>query len=435
MSYKIKKIKKDQSGFASIVIALLLIVVLALLTVGFSQLATKEQQTALTNQLANQAFYAAETGINDTVKEINDGNINSSTPNVNSGKCLDLNGAQFNPEIDSNSAVSYSCLIVDLQPSNLLYTNVGNGDGHHATFQVIDKTGLPTYLTSLTVQWSSTDGQNSNFASSCSTSCFPEDNASNWSFPAVLQFNITPVAAFNRTSLIQNSFTDYMYPSGGNGGNVNYGSALTNFSEQGTITQNSCNKSGFSGYTCQVSINNLPVLAPGTFYNISFINYYDTSNINIIGSGPNGSIDFTNAQESIDVTGQAKNVLKRLAVRVPYNDLALPNYAIQAQNICKRLQTTPGNSFGTAYANPDYSTANSGPCFLGGSSSGVVIIPSGGGGGGGSGGGGSGGGSGGGGGRGGGGPGGGGSGGGEIGHGGGGGGGGGRPIGPPPPRP
>ena len=65
-----KKSGWNEEGFASIVIALILIIVLSLLTIGFAQLARREQQTALSKQLANQAQYAAESGINDAYYDL-----------------------------------------------------------------------------------------------------------------------------------------------------------------------------------------------------------------------------------------------------------------------------------------------------------------------------------------------------------------------------
>src|SRR4051794_12557602 len=59
-----------EDGFASIVIALVMITVLALITVSFAQLARREQQSALSKQLASQANYAVESGINDLKNKI-----------------------------------------------------------------------------------------------------------------------------------------------------------------------------------------------------------------------------------------------------------------------------------------------------------------------------------------------------------------------------
>ena len=364
---KNEKISKNQeAGFASIVITLLLIIVLALLTTGFSQLARNEQQNALNKQLANQAYYAAETGINDTIKDISANNINNQTPNVNTNSCIHpATGFTSHQNIDAQTGVSYRCLTVYLNPGNIYYTNVGSGVGHHITFEVIDSNNNPVTLNSLTVQWSSTDGHNSTFRPSCSNNCFPA--AGNWTSPAVIQFSVTPLSTSDRTSLIANTFTDYLYPSSGSGGSTPYYDSRNNFANQGNITGNACSASGVNGYTCSASISNLPNIAAGSFYTVNFINYYDTSNISITGNDNSARpVQFKNAQVMIDVTGQAKNVLKRLQVRVPYNNSGVPDYAIQAQNVCKRLEATPSNTFGTQSI--DVNGGNPSPgsaCYLG----------------------------------------------------------------------
>src|ERR1039458_10050844 len=86
MQARLTKIKDDQSGFASIVIASVIILVLSLITVGFAQLMQREQRSALDRQLSSQAYYAAESGINDAVSAINSGfNVAKSTcPEYNS---------------------------------------------------------------------------------------------------------------------------------------------------------------------------------------------------------------------------------------------------------------------------------------------------------------------------------------------------------------
>src|ERR1700722_1988557 len=77
------KFQENEQGFASLVIALVIIVVIALITVGFAQLSRREQQTALDKQLANQAYYAAESGVNDTYYLIQNALVNpAATPSL-----------------------------------------------------------------------------------------------------------------------------------------------------------------------------------------------------------------------------------------------------------------------------------------------------------------------------------------------------------------
>jgi Tfp pilus assembly protein PilX len=69
-----KRINIDnESGFASLVVASVLIVVLSLMTVGFAQLMRSNQTSALNKQLSDQAYYAAESGINDAAQAYNAG--------------------------------------------------------------------------------------------------------------------------------------------------------------------------------------------------------------------------------------------------------------------------------------------------------------------------------------------------------------------------
>jgi hypothetical protein len=79
----------------------------------------------------------------------------------------------------------------------------------------------------------------------------------------------------------------------------------------------------------------------------------------------------------IDVTGKARDVLKRLQARVllnngytnsvtntyiPDDNAPLTKDALQAQNICKRVQTAPATADfqqGTSYDTPSYATSGS----------------------------------------------------------------------------
>ena len=59
---------KDERGMVAIMIAMFLMIILSLITLGFLRLMQREQRQALDNSLSTQAYYAAESGINDAVK-------------------------------------------------------------------------------------------------------------------------------------------------------------------------------------------------------------------------------------------------------------------------------------------------------------------------------------------------------------------------------
>ena len=85
-----------------------------------------------------------------------------------------------------------------------------------------------------------------------------------------------------------------------------------------------------------------------------FISLYDTSDVKISANGiPVGGtsqqLQLQNSQAEIDVTARAQDVVKRIKVRVPIDAStsgSIPDYALQANNICKRMKTSPlGSDF------------------------------------------------------------------------------------------
>jgi|SRR5579884_2237741 len=115
---KQRNIRQDERGFASIVIALILITVLALITVGITQLSNGEQQISLGKTLSDQAYYAADSGINDMVNYIDHNGTGPPLP-ADSAGCIDPAQFGLNPHIgDLYSGVDYTCIILYLKPAS-----------------------------------------------------------------------------------------------------------------------------------------------------------------------------------------------------------------------------------------------------------------------------------------------------------------------------
>jgi len=334
----------NENGFASITLALILIIVLALITVGFSQLARREQQSAVDKQLANQAYYAAETGINDVILGIQ-GNpkaspaiaptITNSTAGVNQGQCLTLP----NTTVSTDNGVTYNCAVVNLQLPNIQYDNVASFSDRYITFTTLGNATVG----SLTVQWGSADGH-SQFPSAVTSSSFP--TYSSWNgdnYPAVLEFTVTPINNdYARTSLINTTYTAYLYPASSGTSNVNYTPNSQPNNTDGSIVPGDCSNAN-GAYACQATISNINTPGP---YLIHIINYYDASNININGTDVNGNpLTITDGQAEIDVTGSDKDVSKRVDVRIPIvPSPVLPDFSLEGVNLCKQFNTFPNSS-------------------------------------------------------------------------------------------
>src|ERR1700735_2299515 len=123
------KLKNSQAGFAAIVIAIVLIIVLSLITVGFAQLMQNNQKQALNKQLSSQAYYAAESGVNDAENAIAAAAQNGDT--LSKTSCLngvsaspgtdgtDYNGLYFNSQVGTSTGASYTCLLINPDPKDV----------------------------------------------------------------------------------------------------------------------------------------------------------------------------------------------------------------------------------------------------------------------------------------------------------------------------
>jgi len=321
-----KNLAENESGFASIVIALVLILVLSLLTVSFAKLARREQQNALNKSLSLQAYYAAESGVNDIYNKIKGNLITDTTSNVNTNTCLDPSLLENGGVVNGNTDVSYSCALVHLELPALVFGSVGADTDHSITFTPDTDLGQ-----GLTVSWGSTNGKS---PAPASAGFLPATGGgSNWSYPAVLQVSIVPLSAVDRASLTSKMYTAYLYPSSGGTNSTVYAVP----EGQPPVVSGNCSASG--DYPCSVTFMGLTQQP----YLIHIHTFYDESNISIGGKSSIGdTVNFIDGQALIDVTGKAKNVLKRIQVHVPYHQTATVPPAIEGQNICKQFSTYPG---------------------------------------------------------------------------------------------
>ncbi len=365
-THQTKTVRRDEQGFASIVIALLLIIILGLLTIGFAQLARREQQNALDKQLASQAYDAAESGVNDAYHDITTIDPGTGTYYINSSNvpspstCITPTSmpllsnssdtyTTYQQQISSQNGVSFTCMLVNLQPPNLLYDNVFPDTSRTITFST------PTTdakLRDLTFTWNTADDKTTIPTFPTGSGGFPP--ASSWNSPAVLQVSVTPLPSggLDRASLLNNTFTAYLYPASSSTP-IAYAQNSTAPASQGLLVPSVCTAQG----SCTGTITALytsPGSAVGESYILHFLDYYDESqNIYVNGKDVNNQpVNFI-GQDQIDVTGKARYVLKRLQERVQPNSLpTLPDYAVEGQNVCKRFSTypaatTPDSSFPT----------------------------------------------------------------------------------------
>lgn len=343
---RIAPTKKDQRGIVSIMVTIIIMLVISLIVLGFARIVRREQRQALDRQLSTQAFYAAETGINDALEALKGG------LNVNKETCPP-DGSSFFPggsnEIDSSAGVEYTCLLIDQSPPTLEYTI----DPSENARVVPIKSAGGNNITELQLSWDdTTPGINSSgcpvpLGSFLTSSSWPSADCNS----GVVRIDLVPTPTtgpVDRASLTDNAFIAFLYPAGATGsGSVGYGSAIgfgttiPGSEGQGKVVEAKCDAPPAAGPRfCNVSITGLN----SDRYHLRMKTIYKPAKITIRAISLGTPVDLIGTQAIVDSTGKANDVLRRLQVHVPLGEVnndIFSEFALQSfETLCKRMRIT-----------------------------------------------------------------------------------------------
>lgn len=283
----------QQQGFVAIFSVIIIMMVMTLIAVGFASLAQRAQRRTLDNQLSVQAYYAAESGVNDAIEFLENGNGDYVREDCNDA----LPSGFPSSVIDGVLGVEYTCLLIT-DAEDLRYTNITS------TIATI-KSEDGSNFNNITFEWSGPgqpSGSDENFR--------PADGWGNR--VDVLRVDLTPLNNLNRSSLIGNTYTFFLYPLSGSGTNS---TTLPAPSEtgKGQRIMTGCNPDG-SIWVCRMEAN----IAPGNNFAVRVKGLYGNPfNLTITPAFNNTTRRLADGQKNIDVTGKANDVLRRIQVRVP----------------------------------------------------------------------------------------------------------------------
>src|SRR5688572_21036006 len=126
--YQLPTTRLKEKGLVSITVTMILMIVLSLIVLGFAQVARRNQRQALDQQLSTQAFYAAESAINDVRNLVKAAGAGASVPAKTA--CPSGGGGGFynslNSTVNGSIGASYTCLLVNPAPSSLIYGSIGD---------------------------------------------------------------------------------------------------------------------------------------------------------------------------------------------------------------------------------------------------------------------------------------------------------------------
>lgn len=320
----------------SIMTTMILMIVISLIVLGFAQLSRRNQRETLDRQLSSQAFYAAESGVNDVRDLIQDALSGGAVTIPEKTGCTDTGVGAFyaslNPDIDSSKNVRYTCMLVDPSPEKLRYSV----DTTSIVVPMISGDG--TDFSTIRLDWQSEITTPSGPTAGCPTTTNAVFSvAGSWSCGyGVLRFDLVPVeGGLSTDSLRTSTMTLFGVPFASGGvTSAAFAADTTNNNRRGIA----CNNDG-----CSLTITGLNQNA----YFMRISSLYRGMDLQITGTNSAGAaMEISGAQAVIDATGKAQDVLRRIQVHVPLrasSENQLSDFAIQSTDaICKRFSVMEG---------------------------------------------------------------------------------------------
>lgn len=320
----------NESGIVSLIVTLVMMIVITLIVLGFAEISRNEQRSSLDDQLSAQAYYAAESGIND-VRSVIDAAVAAGSSVQDKTVCGNQGVYTLSSTVDATHDVSYTCVLVNSSPTTLVYTA-----GYTSTVvPIISASGAA--FNSLQLSWKVPAGF-SGSAASCYTNLANVDTlpvasgTGQWgcNYPLLRVDMLNANIGLSRTNWGPNTSTMFFVPF--NSGSVANSIAL---GAHGTMVPAQCNATN-----CTASITGLA----GTTYYMRVTTLYRTNSQLIITSVGKA---FSGAQATIDATGKAQDVLRRVLVAVDLTDAnayKVPSGAIISEDsVCKRFGVTSGS--------------------------------------------------------------------------------------------
>ena len=363
--------RNSEQGFVSIIVASILMVIMTLITIGFTQIMQREQRQALDRQLSTQAYYAAESAVNDfytylqasyddpvnyqfPVEEKRDCDTNTLSPNFGGG------------ELSADGVVSYTCLQYDLDPETI---ELNNGSVETDQSKVIpirlSNTGSGNTIQQITLGWEHSEAGNFGLSGSCSATDLTFPSARPGAVP-VMRVDLVrlpqtgSINQIDQQEIINETLNLYLSPKNGCGTNDIAYTQHDEPDEKGSIIPVNCSDNP-DGRDCELRINmqdgsatDPPDARMSDQYVMRVRSIYANANATISATDTltGNRTELTGAQVEVDATGRANDVLRRVQVRlraVERQDLeaSYPEPVFQAmEGFCKVLTVVPEGSEG-----------------------------------------------------------------------------------------
>lgn len=314
----------DQNGFVSIVVCMIIMTILTLITIGFAQIMNREQRQALDRQLSTQAFYAAESGINNAVLE---------PSGFTAATCSQV-------DVSASTGVKTTCITYSRQTQNYIADAVPIDQHTPEVFP------LPIGTDRITIEfWPQISTGLAAFRPNTDLVPF-----GSWGTdPGAMKVQLLPFTdGDTRQSIVNNADSFIVIPRDTATGSANYKGG-----PYGRVWQAAC-----SAGRCRLTITNVPVPSAARSLTMVLSSLYTVNSVIVTAyNSSNTVVPFDGVQAIVDSTGRTTDVVRRIQVRLPLIDgYRVPTGGLEAtgtvsgDGICKLIEAvpSPGNTRNTA---------------------------------------------------------------------------------------
>lgn len=348
----------NQEGAVSIISVVIFITIITIVVSAYLVSAISQQRTAVNFDMGTRAYYAAESGVQDMVRYA------AQTPTVDPTKddCLPLKGGAESGQLGNEDyGVTYTCQIVSSKPTEI----TGQARPNEVTAMFRLSPGASVGATpKLVIKWSSSTSLASTSVSPGGAppeTLVPRTDGSkvlpqltNWknsngqAYHAMIRLNVVShpkTGPFGSSAIKQHVI--FLNPA-----STAEPATITQDSDsvgsEGRITNARCVESSgaTAGYSCEMSIDLKDYKFDDDSVYVRVGALYRPTNFSVqLMENPTTPVSLINAQATIDVTGRAKDVYRRVKQTFPikggYFEDRGPDAAVVAgEGICKLFSIT-----------------------------------------------------------------------------------------------
>lgn len=336
-------VKTDQRGMASIFITMIMMLVISLIVIGFSQVARRNQREALDRQLSTQAYYAAESGINVATKFFSS-DPTAQIDTLTGGDCTDSSGSAPRAPIklSPDGNVATTCLMVNSTPASLVVSPLSQSSNIVWHVQNNDNKAISAFG----FTWNG--DSNTLFTGNndtCADAKFPAYTDWNCAF-GILRVDLVDVGTAADQAALQsntNVTTLYLIPRYDSAGKSSGILPPMSPSSKAQEFMVKCSKNAECSTTLKFPGNGVS----SEYYARLTMLYQDSGSV-VLTAAENGravgGVKFKDGQAVIDSTGKAQDQLRRIQARIPLIKQVgnLPIFGLQTtDSICKQLNVAP----------------------------------------------------------------------------------------------